>query len=234
MKDVLKEINTCLDSGNRALVVTVTKKDAESISMFLNNKLIVSEYLHSEIDTSDRIEIIKKLRIGSLKGGIDVIAGVNLLREGLDLPEVSLILVFDANKRGFLRSRDSLVQIVGRASRNINGRVVFYASKDKNGEFITTQAMQECIDLTSQRRAIQEKYNKDNNITAQEIKKDIDSYFTLSGNSKKNKNDFINYKPEEKKKMLALLNDKLKIATANMEISKIVEIESEIDVINNM
>lgn len=171
--DALSEIQKRVQRGERVLITTTTKKLAEKMADYLDEHNVKAKYLHSEIDTFDRVEILRELRLGGKRKGIDVIVGINLLREGLDLPEVSFIAVFDADKEGFLRSRDALIQIVGRAARNVNGQVTMYARKEKSGEMNVTKAMQSCIDETNRRREIQEDFNKKHNITPQSIIKDI-------------------------------------------------------------
>ena len=162
IKDLLNEINSVVSNGNRVLVTTLTKKMSEALSDFLLKAGIKTRYLHSDIDTLERIEILRDLR----KGEFDVLVGINLLREGLDLPEVELVAILDADKEGFLRSETSLIQTVGRAARNQDGYVIMYADK-------ITDSMKKTIDETERRRKLQEIHNKQNNITPTTIQKNI-------------------------------------------------------------
>jgi excinuclease ABC subunit B len=156
--DLLKEINIRVQNDERVLVTTLTKRMAEELTKYLVRLGIRCRYIHSDIDTLDRIEIMEGLRNGSF----DVLVGVNLLREGLDLPEVALVAILDADKEGFLRSERSLTQTAGRAARNLNGRVIMYAAK-------TTESMRKTVEETNRRREIQLAYNEENNITPQQI-----------------------------------------------------------------
>tara|TARA_B100001758_G_C18351518_1_gene580169 strand:- start:565 stop:1461 length:897 start_codon:yes stop_codon:yes gene_type:complete len=152
--NLISEIQIRIDRSERTLVTTLTKRMAEELQKYLDKLGILCRYIHSEIDTIERVEILRQLRLGQFH----VLIGVNLLREGLDLPEVSLVAIIDADKEGFLRNERSLVQTVGRAARNVNGFVIMYADK-------TTKSMQRTIDETNRRRQIQMDYNTKNNIT---------------------------------------------------------------------
>jgi excinuclease ABC subunit B len=167
--DLLEEIAMQVEKGDRVLVTTLTKKMAEEMDRYLSRIQIKSKYIHSDIDALERVEILRELRLGI----IDVLVGVNLLREGLDLPEVSLVVVLDADKEGFLRNEKSLTQTSGRAARNVNGRVIFYADK-------TTQSMQRTIDETNRRRDKQIKYNEEHHITPTTIIKSIQQVMAQS------------------------------------------------------
>ena len=180
--DIINEIHKRLDLGERVLITTLTKRMSEELTKYLNNSGIKSRYMHSEIDSLERVNILRDLRLGDF----DVLVGVNLLREGLDLPEVSLVIILDADKEGFLRNEKSLIQTVGRAARNVNGFVIMYADK-------ITKSMKSTIDETERRRKIQDQFNRDNNITPQTISKSKDSIMaqTTVANDSQSKNRFI-------------------------------------------
>ncbi|HUD09134.1 MAG TPA: excinuclease ABC subunit UvrB [Candidatus Saccharimonadales bacterium] len=217
VKDVIEEIKSVVAKKERVLVTTLTKKMAEDLAEFLKENEIKSEYLHSGVDTMDRVRILESLR----RGKFDVLVGVNLLREGLDLPEVSLVTILDADKEGFLRSETSLVQTIGRAARNISGRVILYADK-------VTGSMKRAIDETNRRRETQTKYNKAHHITPKTIQKKIESIVDHE------------LKPEVPREFVKLesLEDiagyikqkeaEMKIAARNMEFEKAAVIRDEI------
>ena len=215
--DLLEEIRSTVKGGHRVLITTVTKKGAEDLSEYLIEAGVRAKYLHSEIETIERIEILTELRSGK----IDVLVGINLLREGLDLPEVELIAILDADKEGFLRSRDSLLQIIGRAARNDKGHVIMYAHK-------TTKAMSEAISETDRRRAIQEAYNKKHNITPKTIVKDIvDISKDLTGGQKRNFSKLT--KNEEIQRMIRELENEMDIATQNLDFERAAILRDEIE-----
>jgi excinuclease ABC subunit B len=160
--DLVGEIRRRVAAGNRVLVTTLTKRMAEDLTEYLAELGIRVRYMHSDIDTIQRIELVRDLRLGEY----DVLVGINLLREGLDIPEVSLVAVLDADSEGFLRSERSLIQTAGRAARNVQGKVILYANR-------ITDSMKRAIDETSRRREIQLKYNEDYNVTPQTVQKEV-------------------------------------------------------------
>ena len=160
--DLLHEIRVRATRSERVLVTTLTKRMAEDLTQYYQELGVKVRYLHSDIDTLERVEILRDLR----RGAFDVLVGINLLREGLDLPEVSLVAILDADKEGFLRSTGSLIQTSGRAARNVNGRVIMYADK-------MTRSMESALSEMERRRQLQQKYNEENGITPKSIVKEI-------------------------------------------------------------
>jgi excinuclease ABC subunit B len=161
--DLLEEIRKVTDRGERVLVTVLTKKLAEQLTSYYQELGVKAEYLHSEIDTLERVELLKNLR----RGEFDVLIGINLLREGLDLPEVSLVAILDADKEGYLRSTRSLVQTIGRAARNLNGKAILYAD-------VMTGSLQQAIAETERRRAKQLEHNRIHGITPEAVKRQLD------------------------------------------------------------
>jgi len=223
VKDVLKEIEKIVIKKERVLITTLTKKMAEDLSEFLKENKIKSEYLHSNVETLDRIRILENLR----RGKFDVLVGVNLLREGLDLPEVSLVAILDADKEGFLRSETSLIQTIGRAARNISGRVILYADQ-------ITGSMKRAIDETNRRRKIQLVYNKKHHITPKTIEKKIQSIvdheikpqITRDFTELESLEDIAGYLKQREKEM--------KDAARNLEFEKAMVIRDEISQLRKM
>ena len=205
IEDIINEIKKVVAKGNRVLITTLTKKMAENLTEFLSERKIKVRYLHSEIDTMERIDILNGLR----RGDFDVLVGINLLREGLDLPEVELVCILDADKEGFLRSEGALIQTIGRASRNSEGKVILYADQ-------MTDSMKRAIDETMRRRTIQNQYNIDHNITPKTIKKDIKNTLEITQapkDRKKNKKDVAS-EIERLKGLITLASKQLDFETA--------------------
>ena len=226
MEDIHREIKERIKRGERSLVLTLTKKMAEDLTDYLTGLSLKVRYIHSEIDTFERVEILKQLRTGEA----DVLIGINLLREGIDLPEVSFIAILDADKIGFLRSVTSLIQIIGRAARNANGSVVMYADR-------MSEAMEEAIKETRHRRAIQEAYNKAHGITPSTIKKEVQDILEHQEKEakenadlefaalKKNANLFS---PKERKKLLKALYKEMSDCADRLEYEQAAALRDQI------
>lgn len=208
--DLLDEILTRTNRHERVLITTLTKRMAEELTEYLLNHDVRANYIHSDVATLDRVQIMNDLRAGVY----DVLVGVNLLREGLDLPEVSLVAILDADKEGFLRSHRSLTQTAGRAARNVNGKVIMYADH-------ITESMQRTIDETSRRRSIQMKYNEDHNIKPQQIKKEIKQ--TLSKEKAPTARPKITYKPYVESEEPAFAADPIIIKMTKEQLEKCIE-----------
>lgn len=211
--DLIGELNKTIESGGRALVTTLTKKMAENLSAYLTENGIKTTYLHSEIKTMERMEIINGLR----KGESDVLVGINLLREGLDLPEVKLVAILDADKEGFLRSEGALIQTIGRAARNAEGRVVMYGDQ-------ITDSMKRAIDETNRRRKIQSEYNKKHGIVPKTIMKDIRDGLVISSKIAV-KNDMSE---KEKEKAIKEFEKELEIVVKDLDFEKAIELRDKI------
>jgi len=227
--DLLEEIRLRIEKNERVLVTTLTKRMAENLTDYYAGMGIRVRYLHSDIHTLERVEIIRDLRLG----GFDVLVGVNLLREGLDIPEVSLVAILDADKEGFLRSERSLIQTSGRAARNVAGKVIMYADK-------ITKSIQACLDETKRRRVIQQKYNEENNITPESIKKSISNvlgsiyeadYVTVPTEIK---GKIIPTKEEDLPVLIAKLTKEMKQAAKNMEFEHAAELRDELKELNKI
>ena len=230
--DLLNEIRIHSKKKQRVLVTTLTKKMTEDLSIYLKNAGIKSDYLHSSLDSIERTKVIRKLRLGE----IDVLVGVNLLREGIDMPEVALVAVLDADKVGFLRSARALIQTSGRAARNVDGKVIFYADN-------ITAAIKSTVDETNRRREKQLTYNKENNITPTTIYKSIDEimestavaegYAGYSSKGKKKekpkKEDFLEYLDlDSKEKIINLLKKEMKQAASELDFEKAASLRDRI------
>ena len=202
--DLISEINMRIEKGERVLVTTLTKKMAEDLTDYIENLGIKVRYMHYDVDTIERMKIIRDLRLGEF----DVLVGINLLREGLDIPEVSLVAILDADKEGFLRSETSLIQTIGRAARNANGKVIMYGDT-------VTNSMERAIKETLRRREKQEKYNKEHGIVPKTIKKDIRDILEIS--SPKNDKPHKRMSRAEKEQMIKQLTAEMKAAAKILE-----------------
>ena len=226
--DLLGEINRRIEGGERVLVTTLTKRMAENLTEYYQGLGIKATYLHSDIKTLERVAIIRDLR----KGRYDVLIGVNLLREGLDIPEVSLVAILDADKEGFLRSERSLIQTSGRTARNVNGQVIMYADR-------VTASIRACVDETERRRAIQERFNKEHQITPESIKKEINDllatiyeadYMTVNVGDREER--YMTGKDIQAE--IRTLTKEMKEAARNLEFERAAELRDEIGELSRM
>jgi excinuclease ABC subunit B len=222
--DLLNEIRRREEAGERVLVTTLTKKMAEDLTDYLLESAVKARYLHSEIDTLERIQIIRELRLGEY----DVLVGVNLLREGLDLPEVSLVAILDADKEGFLRGQTALIQTIGRAARNVNGKVVMYADK-------MTEAIKGAIDETNRRREIQFRYNEEHGITPESIVKgvsDIAEFLALESptvpGKRRRGRKVEGMQPDEIEKLVVSLEEEMYAAAEELRFEYAAKLRDEI------
>ncbi len=215
--DLLAECKEIVKKNYRSLVTTLTKKMAEDLTEYLHENGIKVRYMHSDIDTLERIEIMRDLRMGVF----DVLVGINLLREGLDIPECGLVAILDADKEGFLRSERSLIQTIGRAARNLDGKAILYADKK-------TKSIEKALQETNRRRDIQKKYNKKNNITATSIKKDISDILESVYEKDYSKSNINIELGHNLKKHLKGLKKKMKEAAENLEFEEAAKIRDEI------
>lgn len=220
IQDILKIIRERVQVGERTLVTTLTKRLAENMTDFLTEQGMKVRYLHSDVVTMERIEILRDFRLGKF----DVLVGINLLREGLDLPEVSFIAILDADKEGFLRSTTSLIQTIGRCARNVNGYVVMYADK-------MTKSMKGALDETNRRRKIQMIYNTKHGITPETIKKAVKDISVMKEKPKESRVDGSKVPREERKRLIEVLEAKMDLASQNMEFEKAAELRDEIEML---
>lgn len=223
--DLIAEIRQRIESGERVLVTTLTKRMAEDLSTYLQELSIKTAYIHSEVDTLERGDILRDLRLGVY----DVLVGINLLREGLDLPEVSLVAIMDADKEGFLRSSSALVQTIGRAARHEKGQVIMYGDK-------MTDSMRFAIDETNRRRGIQEAYNREHNITPRSVSKAVDEGLRAIIPQKENTKKKLDLKKIPRDEYPALIRDltgQMELAAANLEFEKAAELRDLIDEIKD-
>src|SRR3989338_1301369 len=220
--DIRRELDATIDRKERSLVTTLTKRLAEDLTKFFQERQYKVRYLHSDVETLERIEILRKLRTGE----IDVLVGINLLREGLDLPEVSFIAILDADKQGFLRSRDALIQTIGRAARNVHGHVTLFADKE-------TQAMREALAETERRRAVQEAYNKKHGITPKTIEKAVrdiaEEHRKLE--LRRPKRDHQKIPKDEKKRLIEELEQQMELASQNLEFERAADLRDEVELL---
>lgn len=219
--DIMNEIQMRIKKGQRTLVTTLTKRMAEDLTEFLIEAGIKTAYIHSDVDTLERSDILRELR----EGVYDVLIGINLLREGLDLPEVSLVAIIDADKEGFLRSEPALIQTIGRAARHVEGKVIMYGDK-------ITGAMQHAIDETNRRRNIQHEYNVKHNITPHSVAKSIDeglrAIIPVDENKKKPKLNLNKIPVDEYRNLIDDLTGQMQLAAANLEFEKAADIRDTI------
>ena len=213
--DLISEINIRVEKKERVLVTTLTKKMAENLTDYLSQHNIKVRYMHYDIDTIERMELIRDLRLGEF----DVLVGINLLREGLDIPEVSLIAILDADKEGFLRSETSLIQIIGRAARNSNGHVIMYADT-------VTNSMERAISETYRRREIQIAYNNEHGIVPQTITKDVREILEISSRDKSGRKKMSK---DEKQKLIIRLTEEMKAAAKILEFEHAAYLRDKIE-----
>ena len=228
--DIIKEISETTEKKGRVLITTLTKKTAEALSDYLLKAGIKARYLHSEITSIERIEILRDLRLGEF----DVLVGVNLLREGLDIPEVSLVIITDADKEGFLRSETSLIQTIGRAARNADSRVIMYADK-------ITDSMKYAIDETARRRKIQIEYNKEHNITPKTIIKPVENNLLSMLASFRNVEDVVaesmaqgKVETKDLPKLIAQLEKEMKKSAGLLDFERAAEIRDKLATLRNL
>ena len=225
--DLVGEINKEVEKHNKVLITTLTKRMAEDLTDYIREAGIRVKYLHSDIDTLERAEIIRDMRLDVF----DVLVGINLLREGLDIPEITLVAILDADKEGFLRSETSLIQTVGRAARNADGHVIMYADT-------ITDSMRAAIDETNRRREIQQKYNEEHNITPQTIKKAVRDLISISKAAEANEDDFRkapeSMDAKELDKLAKELSKKMRQAAAELNFEEAARLRDRMKEVKQM
>lgn len=219
--DLIGEVNRETAKGNKVMITTLTKKMAEDLTNYMREVGIRVRYLHSDVDTLERMEIIRDMRMNVF----DVLVGINLLREGLDIPEITLVAILDADKEGFLRSETSLIQTIGRAARNADGHVIMYADT-------ITDSMGRALDETNRRRKIQEEYNEAHGITPQTIKKAVRDLISISREVKKEdtiyaEKDLESMSRKELEKLAAQIQKKMKAAAAELNFEEAVVLRDQ-------
>jgi excinuclease ABC subunit B len=217
---LLEQIRQRAAAGERVLVTALTKRLAEDLAAYFNEQGVTCKWLHSDLDAFERVELLRDLR----QGRFDALVGVNLLREGLDLPEVSLVAILDADKEGFLRSETSLVQTIGRAARNVNAKVILYADK-------VTDSMQRAIDETLRRRALQENYNRENGITPETIRKHVQSGIESEAEAHRKANETVGLEEDTQyitEEYLAELEAEMMAAAEALEFERAAAIRDRI------
>jgi excinuclease ABC subunit B len=219
--DLIAELRATIAKGQRALVTTLTKRMSEDLAEYLKESGIKVQYLHSEVETLERVEILQDLRLGLY----DVVVGINLLREGLDLPEVSLVAILDADKEGFLRGEAALVQTIGRAARHVEGHVVMYADR-------ITRSMKAAIDTTNARRVVQKAYNDEHGITPAGITKALAE--RMRAEVEAEKSDVHEIHPEDipkedRARLVTELNQQMELASKNLQFEKAAALRDQID-----
>lgn len=227
--DLLDEIKIRVEKKQRVLITTLTKKMAEELTKYYSELGIKTRYMHSDIDAIERNHLIRALRLGEF----DVLVGINLLREGLDLPEVSLIAILDADKEGFLRSETSLIQTMGRAARNVEGKVILYAGKDKNGELVITGSMKRAFEITDYRRGKQEAFNKVHNITPKGVSRSVESELKIESSGlsqlyESGRKKGAKIPKSERESIIKELKKKMLTAAKNLEFEEAAKLRDEI------
>ena len=213
--DLVGEIHKTIEKGERVLVTTLTKRMAESLTEYLRNLGIRVRYLHSDIQTMERTKLIRDLRLGEY----DVLVGINLLREGLDMPEVSLVAIMDADKEGFLRSQTSLIQTIGRAARNVDGRVILYGD-------ILTESMEKAMNETNRRRALQQAYNELHGITPKSVQSTVQALLRITDDMKAGAPESMS--EEELQALMQSVEDQMLSAAKALDFEKAAKLRDQL------